>query len=498
MGATAATLARVLGRYAIFGEIASGGMASVHFGRLRGEVGFSRTVAIKQLHPHHAREAEFVAMFLDEARLAARIQHPNVVSTLDVVATEGELILVMEYVAGETLGRLLARGVKSGTNVPPRVAVAILSGVLRGLQAAHDAKSERGEPLNIVHRDISPQNILVGVDGTARVLDFGIAKAADRLHATREGVLKGKLPYMAPEHFHGDVTCQSDVYAAAIVLWEMLTSRRLFSGATEALTLAKVMRGDVEPPSKYLSADVLPAATLAALDQVVLRGLAHDLRVRYASARDMANELERCLDLATDQEVGTWVMAAAGAAIAERSAIVAEIEIQSSVGTASLRRFALPGVAPTSPDSDAQKPLPISFAKQPAAGDARLPLLGRSRARWAALVLVVLVTVTGRVVATRASHRTEVASDAPPPQSTVDPLPHVDALPHVAAEPPATSAAAPVPAAPALVAPAAAAPPTADSPSPRPAVSASHATHAEKAARPANVPAPQVRIPTYL
>src|SRR6185295_12747149 len=150
-----------------------------------------RTVAIKRLHAQFAKNPEFVSMFLDEARIAARIRHPNVVATLDVVATEGELFLVMDYVQGESLSRLAKATRIRKERIPPRVLASVMSGALHGLHAAHEAKNERGEPLSIVHRDISPQNILVGTDGTARVLDFGVAKASGRIQNTKEGHLKG-------------------------------------------------------------------------------------------------------------------------------------------------------------------------------------------------------------------------------------------------------------------------------------------------------------------
>src|ERR1041385_2717351 len=194
---------RLIGRYALFGEIASGGMATVHFGRLVGPVGFSRTVAIKRLHPQYAKDPEFVSMFLDEARLAARIQHPNVVTTLDVVALPNEVFLVMEYVQGESLSRLVKNTTKAGERMPWGHIVSVMAGMLHGLHAAHEAKSERREPLNIVHRDVSPQNVLVGTDGVARVLDFGVAKAAMRVGSTRDNQMKGKLSYMSPEQLNG-------------------------------------------------------------------------------------------------------------------------------------------------------------------------------------------------------------------------------------------------------------------------------------------------------
>jgi len=192
-------------------------MATVHIGRLVGPAGFARIVAIKRMHAQFAADPDFVAMFLDEAWLAARIQHPNVVQTLDVVTTEGELFLVMEYVQGETLARLERSAREAGELPPARVVVGIASSMLHGLHAAHEAKDESGKALSIVHRDVSPQNVMVGVDGIARLLDFGVAKATVRLQTTREGQLKGKLAYMAPEQLAGQATRASDIYSAGVV-----------------------------------------------------------------------------------------------------------------------------------------------------------------------------------------------------------------------------------------------------------------------------------------
>ncbi len=313
---------RVLGRYVLHDEIAAGGMASVHLGRLRGSVGFSRTVAIKRLHPQFAKDPEFVAMFLDEARIAARIRHPNVVPTLDVVDADGELFLVMDYVEGESLARLVRACQRGGAPPPVRLVSAIVIGTLHGLHAAHEAKGELGEALGIVHRDVSPQNVLVGLDGVARVLDFGVAKALGRSQVTREGQLKGKLPYMAPEQIRrgGSVSRRTDVYAAAVVLWEALTARRLFQGDDEAQILAAVLDGHVDPPSHF-TPGISPQ-----LDALVLRGLAADPMQRFESAREMASALERIVPPATGAEVSSWVERLAGEALAKRSARVAAIE----------------------------------------------------------------------------------------------------------------------------------------------------------------------------
>ncbi|MDX2023113.1 MAG: protein kinase [Deltaproteobacteria bacterium] len=313
--------ARVLGRYVLHSEIASGGMATVHFGRLIGPVGFSRTVAIKRMHPHLARDPELVAAFLDEARLAARINHPNVVQTLDVVATDGELFLVMDYVQGESLSRLMKQAHVSAAWPQLRITSAIMIGALAGLHAAHEAKSDRGERLGLVHRDVSPQNILVGADGVPRVLDFGVAKAAGRVQQTREGELKGKLPYMAPEQIRGErVDRRTDVFAAAVVLWEALTGQPLFRSSEPGAASYLVLTKEPEAPSR-----LMPHLS-AQLDAVVLRGLAKERERRFPTALEMAMALEAAVPPATAMETGAWVRHVAGHALAHRARLVAEIE----------------------------------------------------------------------------------------------------------------------------------------------------------------------------
>ncbi|MGH7294995.1 MAG: serine/threonine-protein kinase, partial [Polyangiaceae bacterium] len=226
-------------------------MATVHLGRLLGPAGFARTVAIKQLHAQFATDPEFVSMFLDEARLAARIRSPHVVPIVDIVADGGELLLVMDYVQGESLVRLLRSVLQARELVPLDIAVAVIAGALHGLHAAHEATDEQGNPLGIVHRDVSPQNILVGTDGLARLLDFGVAKAAGRIQTTREGQIKGKIAYMAPEQLRSEpVTRRTDVYAAAVVLWETLTCRRLFRADNEGAIVTSILQSEIEPPSR--------------------------------------------------------------------------------------------------------------------------------------------------------------------------------------------------------------------------------------------------------
>lgn len=316
---------QVIGRYALFDALAAGGMATVHLGRLLGPVGFARTVAIKRLHEQFASDPEFVTAFLDEARLAARIRHPNVVPTLDVVADQGQLFLVMEYVQGESISRLLKLLAKRDAVMPQRIAVATVAGALQGLHAAHEARSEKGEPLCIVHRDVSPQNILLGSDGVPRVLDFGVAKAVGRLHTTHSGGLKGKLAYMSPEQVRAtDVDRRSDVFAASIVLWEMLTHSRLFAADNEAAMLDWVLTKPIPPPSS-VARDVLPD-----LDAVVMKGLERDPERRWQTAREMALALEECIPLPSAAQISAWVESVASVTLHERAERVAEVESATS------------------------------------------------------------------------------------------------------------------------------------------------------------------------
>lgn len=312
----------VIGRYELYEPIASGGMATVHYGRLAGPAGFSRPVAIKRLHPHLARDPEFVAMFLDEARLAVRIQHLNVVPTLDVVASKGEVFLVMEFVQGETLSTLWRKSLATGERIGPKIVGAVMTNALHGLHAAHEAKNEQGQPLRIVHRDVSPQNIILSPDGVARVLDFGVAKAVGRLQTTRQGNVKGKFAYMAPEQFEAEAILDRrvDVFAAGVVCWELLAGRRLFEGDQQAVILARVTSERPGPVTEH-NRDLPPE-----IDGVLDRALARNRGERYATARAFADDLERVLGVAPASVVGDWVLESAGTTIQQRVAKLLEIE----------------------------------------------------------------------------------------------------------------------------------------------------------------------------
>lgn len=313
----------VIGRYALFDELAAGGMATVHLGRLLGPVGFGRTVAVKRLHAHYLKDEEFITMFMDEARIVARIVHPNVVPMVDVVQSGEGLFLVMEYVHGESLSRLMRTARQTKEKIPPKIVAAIMCGVLLGLHAAHDTKGPDGSLLGVVHRDVSPQNIIVGSDGSARVLDFGIAKAQGRSQVTREGQIKGKLAYMAPEQIRGQVDRRTDVFAAAVVLWEMLAGRRLHDGAKDVDIVTRVVQGNFPPPSH------MTPALSPEIDAMVLKGLAVDPKLRYATARDLALELQKKIGLASPTEVSDWVERLASDVLTARTNLVTAMELAS-------------------------------------------------------------------------------------------------------------------------------------------------------------------------
>jgi len=291
-------------------------MASVHLGTLDGPHGFQRAVAIKRPHSFVYEDPALVRMLIDEARIASKISHPNVVATLDVVAGEGDLMLVMDYVHGVTLAHLVEA--HEGPVDPP-LAVAVIVGVLHGLHAAHEARGSSGEPLGIVHRDVSPQNILVGADGVARLADFGVAKAAGRLHTTQEGRVKGKVAYMAPEQLRaGEVDRRTDIYAASVVLWELLAGKPLFRAATPQDTLERALVGCLHAPSRH--ADVPEE-----LDAIVTRGLEQGAEKRFATAREMATALERAITPSSVADVSDWVERLAKDELVARAAQVASV-----------------------------------------------------------------------------------------------------------------------------------------------------------------------------
>jgi serine/threonine-protein kinase len=312
-----------VGRYALFEQFAAGGMATVHFGRLDGAGGFSRVVAIKRLLPHLVENQEFTEMLLKEARLAARVRHPNVAATLDVVATKGDVLLVLDYVHGEALSTLCRTQAKvKKEQVPLPIAVGIILDMLQGLSAIHEATDEKGRSLSLVHRDISPPNVLVGADGVARVLDFGIATALEHIEETAPERRKGKRGYMSPEQLRGErLTQRSDVFSAGVVMWELLALRRLFPADQEKEPGDAVQRGNYPRVSQYRPD--LPKA----LDAIVMRALELEPAARFATMHELAEAVEAAAPArANTRRVGEWVNELAKDALADRNRMVARAE----------------------------------------------------------------------------------------------------------------------------------------------------------------------------
>ncbi|AKV02013.1 serine/threonine protein kinase [Labilithrix luteola] len=277
------------------------------------------------MHPRRARDPYFVRMFLEEARIASRVKHPNVVSTFDFVADESEVFLVMEYVNGESLEKIMGGLPRP---MPAPVAVSIMCGVLEGLHAAHEATSDAGEPLLVVHRDVSPHNVLIGSDGVARVFDFGIAKAIDSAEDTREGVVKGKVAYMAPEQVRGAIDRRSDVYAAGVMLWELLVSRRRHAGEANDQLFLKLARNELTAPAPP---STLVADLPRAIDDVVARATSPDPNARFATAREMALALEAAMLPSPAREVAHWLRDVANVRLSQLSAIERQIAGDDSV-----------------------------------------------------------------------------------------------------------------------------------------------------------------------
>ncbi len=302
-----------VGRYLLQHPIARGGMATVHAARLIAAEGVSRLVAAKRLHPQYVDDPEFVTMFHDEARIASQIHHPNVVPVLDVVRDLDEVILVQEYVHGVPLSYLMKHAIHARTPIALPIALTVISGMLSGLHAAHEAKDELGEPLGIVHRDVSPQNVLVTVDGIPRLVDFGIAKAKTSEHHTREGFFKGKLSYMAPEQLKGDgVDRAADIYAAGVLLWELVVNRRFHDRMTDPDFVRAVVGGATLTPTAALAAERsrMPNerwAMIQRLEPIVVRSMALAPGARYRTAADMVAALAAVTPHASASEVADWV-----------------------------------------------------------------------------------------------------------------------------------------------------------------------------------------------
>lgn len=277
-------------RYRVIERIAAGGMAEVYRAESAGLEGFKKTVAIKRVLPHLAEKKQFIGMFLDEARLSAHLNHSNCVQVFDIGVGDNTYFIVMEFVDGSDLKAVLEHLQQHNRKIPVGLALLIACKICEGLSYAHEARDNRDRLLGIVHRDISPPNVLLTRHGEVKVVDFGLAKANSQLERSEPGIIKGKFSYLSPEAALGEsVDLRTDLFAVGVILWEMLAGRRLFLGETDLQTVRLVQAAEI-PDIRRFNPDVNPQ-----IDAVVRRSLARDPRQRYQSAREMGADINRAM-----------------------------------------------------------------------------------------------------------------------------------------------------------------------------------------------------------
>ncbi len=286
-----------LGKYEILRKLATGGMAEIYLARARGVAGFEKTVVLKRILPHVAEDEGFVQMFLDEARLAATLQHPNIADVYDVGETNGTPFFTMEYVHGQDARSIRAATRKRGEQVPIAMALAIVHGTASALDYAHERTGPDGKPLELVHRDVSASNIIVSYDGAIKLLDFGIARAASHQHKTQIGALKGKTPYMSPEQCRAQrIDRRSDLFSLGTVMFELTVGHRPFRGENDFAVMEQIVHGEAPRPSA-----LVPGYPLE-LEAIVMKLLARDVAARYQTAEELLHELEQLIS-----KHGLWV-----------------------------------------------------------------------------------------------------------------------------------------------------------------------------------------------
>jgi eukaryotic-like serine/threonine-protein kinase len=333
-----------VGRYRLIAELARGGMGIVYLALVRGPGGFNKLFCVKILKDHMAEDPKLVAMFLDEARLAAKLNHPNVVQTIEVGSDAGQHFIAMEYLEGQSLHALESRGRRKGAEFPLAHRLHVIVHLLEGLQYAHSVADFDGTPLRLVHRDVSPHNVMVTYDGQVKILDFGIAKALGSTSDTRTGALKGKVAYMAPEQAAGEpLDGRADVFAAGVMLWEAATGQRMWNRSLNDLQILHALMKGAIPRPRDARADVDPH-----LERIILEATAENAADRYQTAGDMQAALEACVrELGPPnvgaRDVGRWVSEAfAGERATIRSVIEEQLGLLRGVSSGKYGTIDLP------------------------------------------------------------------------------------------------------------------------------------------------------------
>jgi serine/threonine-protein kinase len=374
------------GRYELLQKLASGGMGQVFLARKKG-VGFEKLVVMKRILPHLQEDEDFLAMLLDEARLTARLNHPNIAQVFDVEVEAGEHVVVMEYIEGEDVRRIEKRVSDQGISFPLGIAIRIVADAAAGLDYAHRARDDHGGPLNMVHRDVSPQNVLVGFDGAVKVIDFGVAKALGRSQNTDAGIVKGKFAYMSPEQAWGHpVDARSDIFSLGIMLWELLCDQRLFRGQSDEETRQRVTACEIPPPSLF------NPLVSKELETVILKALAPRKENRFESAQDFREALEQCVHRANIPASTAHVSAFMRQLYAER--IVELADPQKLDRLTPEDGFVLKRLT-------GEEPARLQSALQPAVPSAE-PKKPLKRMRWLVFALVALLSLATGAALVRA------------------------------------------------------------------------------------------------
>jgi eukaryotic-like serine/threonine-protein kinase len=410
-----------VGKYELLLPLGTGGTATVYLARTRGVAGFEREVALKLVHAHLRSDEESRLHLLEEARLAARIRHPNVVPVTEVDADACGVFLVMDYVEGEALSGLVRLLRERNHRLPPRLVARIMNDALAGLHAAHDLRDVQGQLVGLVHRDFSPQNILIGIEGVTRLADFGVAKAASRTVRTKTGLVKGKVAYMSPEQARGHkVDRRCDVWAAGVVVWELVTGRKLYDHEDDVATLLSVVTE--EPPRLASVMQGVPPA----LDEAVAHALTSDVGNRCPSAEAFRCMLEsawdECGGMATNAELAAFVRQTVGHKLSERRALAARGRTPATGSGEALSGVAGAPSALALARSSTQAPAPEDGTKTaisaavPAAdrlgGVPQIPIWKR-RMAVAGLTTAALALVVTGVAVTRSEEAPPSANDKP-------------------------------------------------------------------------------------
>jgi eukaryotic-like serine/threonine-protein kinase len=356
---------QAFGKYQLIKRLAAGGMAEVWLARQTGIEGFNRHVVIKRILPHLAEDPDFVHMFLNEAKIASRLNHPNIGQIYDFGVENGSYFIAMEFIHGEDLGRVMRRAWTSGQWVARHIALRIVADACQGLHYAHSRADEQGRALKVVHRDVSPQNILISFDGAVRIVDFGIAKAADQVSVTKSGAIKGKFAYMAPEQAASKpIDARADIYALGLILYELVTGVRPLKRETELATLQAALAANIEAPSMVAEVPV-------EIDSVVMGALAKSPDARYRDAREFHTAIEQYLvahkELATSVQVSELMETLFADRLADERRLGApNPSTESSTGNPVAESGSLPSVTESPVPSDGPLPSAVETIEEDA------------------------------------------------------------------------------------------------------------------------------------